>query len=249
MAEIGRWNGHIFEVGPDVIRGFTGLTIKGSSETKDSTSGKEKYISRKNSKPTEVTITVQLNRSMGCEVRDEAIALVEEAYNGKSDYFYVGDYKLVPCQLMLVEAQVKDTVIINGATWQSASVQLSMKQCSKFDTAAGSSSGSGGGGGGGRSGGSSRASTRRTSTTTTSRVSGALVRVASSTTWLSRTASRIANATKKSSGSKDTVKTKAVKSAVKTVNKIVAAAKKVTVKVKKTTSKAKKTTSKAKKKK
>lgn len=35
MAEIASWNGHSFTVSPKLIRGFTGLTIKGSSETED----------------------------------------------------------------------------------------------------------------------------------------------------------------------------------------------------------------------
>ena len=51
MPEVGKWNSHTFVVSPNVIRSFTGLTIKGSSETEDKESGNQKYVSRKNGKP------------------------------------------------------------------------------------------------------------------------------------------------------------------------------------------------------
>lgn len=51
MAEIASWNGHSFTVSPKLIRGFTGLTIKGSSETEDKTSDGQKYVSRKTAIP------------------------------------------------------------------------------------------------------------------------------------------------------------------------------------------------------
>lgn len=132
MAEVGRWNGHTFTVSPDLIRGFTGLTIKGSSETEDKTSDKQKYVSRKNSKPAEVTIKVTLNQMLGCDVREEAIAFVRDAMEGQSDYFYIGSKKLIECKLMLVDAQVKDIFIPSGDNWLKADVQLTMKQCDKY---------------------------------------------------------------------------------------------------------------------
>lgn len=145
MAEIGRWNGHAFVVSPDVIRGFTGLTIKGSSETEDKTKDKQKYVTRKNSKPAEVSITVNLNRMLNVDVRTEAITLVQEALAGETDYFYVGSKKLLDCKLMLTEAQVKETTITTGDTWLKADIQLTMKQADKYG-----SLGGGDGGGGGR---------------------------------------------------------------------------------------------------
>ncbi|MBQ7214313.1 MAG: hypothetical protein IJS25_07265 [Bacteroidales bacterium] len=142
MPELGRWNGHQFIVSPNVIRGITGLTIKGSCETGDKKSSKKEYVSRKNGKPTEVSITVNLNHMLGCNVRDEAVAFIREATDGKSDYFYVGSKKLVSCKLMLVDAQVKETNIGNGGVWLKADVQLTMKQCSKYgESSSGSKSG------------------------------------------------------------------------------------------------------------
>ena len=132
MAEIGRWNGHKFEVTPSVIRGFTGLQIKGSSETEDKTKSKQKYVARKNGKPAEVSFTINLNAMLGCNVRDEAMAFIADAEAGKKDYFYVGNAKLLTCKLMLVDASIKEIDIAAGSIWRKADVALTMKQCSKF---------------------------------------------------------------------------------------------------------------------
>lgn len=142
MAEIGRWNGHVFVVSPDVIRGFTGLTIKGASETEDKTKDKQKYVARKNSKPAEVNITVYLNQMVNVDVRKEALTFVEEALSGATDYFYVGSKKLLDCKLMLTEAQVKETAITRGDIWLKAEVQLTMKQADKYGGVSGGESGS-----------------------------------------------------------------------------------------------------------
>lgn len=162
MAEIGRWNGHKFEVSSSVIRGFTNLEIKGSSETEDKESGNQKYVSRKKGKPVEVTFTIHLNARLGCDVRTEAMKFITEAQGGKKDYFYVGSKKLVTCQLMLTDATVKGIGLISKGNWTRADVQVTMKQCSKND---GSSGGSGSSSGG--SSGSKKTSVKKASTTTT----------------------------------------------------------------------------------
>ena len=137
MAEIGRWNGHKFEVSSSLIRSFTGLQIKGSSETEDKEDGNQKYVSRKKGKPVEVSFTIHLNARLGCDVRSEALKFIDEARAGSKDYFYVGSKKLVTCQLMLTDATVKEIGLINKGTWTQADVQVTMKQCSKNDGAPG----------------------------------------------------------------------------------------------------------------
>lgn len=145
MALIGKWSGHEFIVSPALIRGFTNLTISGSSEIDEKESAKEKYAVRKSGKPMEISMTVQLFAATGCDVRGEAVAFVEEAGKGESDYLYVSGKKLVPSRLMLVSAHVDKVVIGANGQWVSAEVKLSMKQCAKADGSAGGSSGSGGG--------------------------------------------------------------------------------------------------------
>lgn len=131
MAEIARWNGHKFEVGSGLIRGFTGLSIKGSSETEDKTSDKQKYVSRKNGKPNEITLTAILNAATGCDVQKEAMDFVNEARAGNKDYFYVATKKLCTCQVMLTEATVKEIAMTNKGVWTRAEVTLTLKQCDK----------------------------------------------------------------------------------------------------------------------
>lgn len=142
MATIGKWNGHTFEVSSQIIRSFTDLTIKGSSETENKTSSGHGYVSRKNSKPAEVGITVTLSALTGCDPRSEATTFISEANAGSSDYFYVGGQKLVPYKLMLTGADVNEVEITPGGKWVSCKVKLTMKQCAVPDGTKTSSSSS-----------------------------------------------------------------------------------------------------------
>lgn len=176
MAEIASWNGHSFTVSPKLIRGFTGLTIKGSSETEDKTSDGQKYVSRKNSNPSEITLTAELNALTGCDVKNEALKFVDEARSGAKNYFYMGGKKLIACQLMLTEASVSETTIAPNGTWISCKVKLTMKQCAKYDgTGSSSSSSSSSSGSSSSSSGSKKTSTKKTSTTTTKKTTTAAV--------------------------------------------------------------------------
>lgn len=138
------WSGHVFEVSPSVIRSFDSMTIKGSSETEEKTTGGQKYVSRKNGKPAEVGITVILSAHAGCDVREEAMALVDEARLGTKGYFYIGGKKLMACPLMLTDAVVSEMVIAASAAWVQCEVKLTLKQCGKYDGESGGSGGSGG---------------------------------------------------------------------------------------------------------
>lgn len=246
MAEIGRWNGHRFEVSSSLIRSFTGLQIKGSSETEDKEDGSQKYVSRKKGKPVEVSFTIHLNARLGCDVRSEALKFVSEARAGSKDYFYVGNKKLVTCQLMLTDATVKEIGLINKGTWTQADVQVTMKQCSKNDGASGGGSSSGGGGGGGSiSGGSKKVSVKKTSTTTT-KSTNIVQKIAEG---VKNVATKVVNGVKKAvttvknvltgKTSVASAVTSAVKAGVSAVKKVVTAAKAVsTVKKATTTSSA-----------
>ena len=245
MAEIGRWNGHKFEVSSSLIRSFTGLQIKGSSETEDKEDGSQKYVSRKKGKPVEVSFTIHLNARLGCDVRSEALKFVSEARAGKKDYFYVGNKKLVTCQLMLTDATVKEIGLINKGTWTQADVQVTMKQCSKNDGASGGGSGSGGGGGGGGGNGSKKVSVKKTSTTTTKstnivqKIAEGVNNVATKVTNVEKKAVTTAKNVLTGTTTVTTAVTSAVKAGVSAVKKVVTAAKAVsTVKKATTTSSA-----------
>ncbi len=131
MAETGKWYKHTFEVSDSVIRGFSGLQIKSSSEVAEKNAKKQKYVVRKNGKPFEVSMTVTLHAGLGNDVRTEAMAFLEEARTGASDYFYVGEEKLLPYKLILADATVKDCEISPTGQWVKAVVTLTMKQSQK----------------------------------------------------------------------------------------------------------------------
>lgn len=233
MAEIGSWKGHTFTVSPTLIRSFSGLTIKGSSETEDKTGSGQKYVSRKNGNPSEISLTVELNALTGCNVKDEALKFVNQAHNGAKDYFYLGGKKLVACQLMLVEASVTETAIAANGTWTSCKVKLVMKQCAKYDGTGsdGGSGGGGSGGGNGSSGGSKKTSTKK-STSLVSKVVDTAKKVATAVkTAVKTVASKVSS----------------VVSAVKKINTVVSNAKKASAPAKKTTSVVKKVSTASKK--
>lgn len=145
MAEIGRWNGHIFEASSSVVRGISDLTVKGSSETEEKTTDGQKYTSMKNSNPIEVSLTVKLSAYLGCDVRDESDAFLADVNSGAKDYLYIGGSKLVTCQLMLTSANVDEVAISPSGQWLYCAVALTLKQCSNRDgTIPSSSSGSSG---------------------------------------------------------------------------------------------------------
>ena len=165
--EIGRWGGHKFVIS---------RKVKGSSELKDKKNTSQGTVARKGANPTEVSFTIVLNAFTGSGVRDTALKLVDQARSGKTDYFYVGNKKLVSCKLMLTEATVKEPTITQGGKWTSAEVMVTMKQCSKGGSSSGSSSSSskkssGSSSRSGSSGGSNKTSVRNTSPTTTKKTS------------------------------------------------------------------------------
>lgn len=149
---IGKWNGHKFEVSKNKILSIKDLQVKSSIETEEKLDDRTKYAAVKNSKPTEVSFTILLHRSLNVDVRAEAKAWLKEANNGSgtADYLYIGKSKLVEYSLMLTEASLSDVVIDTNNRWISALLKVSFKQCNPADLLGtpGSSSGSGGGGGG-----------------------------------------------------------------------------------------------------
>ena len=222
MAEIASWNGHSFTVSPKLIRGFTGLTIKGSSETEDKTSDGQKYVSRKNSNPSEITLTAELNALTGCDVKNEALKFVDEARSGAKNYFYMGGKKLITCQLMLTEASVSETTIAPNGTWISCKVKLTMKQCAKYDGSSSSSSSS-------SSSGSKKTSTKKTSTTTTKKTTTAAVvgAVVGAVAAVAKTATTVVKAA--STASKTASALKAAAEAVNNAKKTSSTTKKTSV--------------------
>lgn len=148
MATIANWNGHTFEVSPKLIRGFTDLSIKGSCETTDKNSDKQKYVEHKYGEIPEISMTVGLNAQTGVtDVMKEAMEYVQEATDGATAFFYLGSTKLLPVKMMLTKAEIVEIVHMpgRGDTWISCNVKLTFRQGTQSD----GNSGSGGGNGAG----------------------------------------------------------------------------------------------------
>ena len=106
MAVMANWNGHTFEISPNLIRGYTDMTIKGSCETTTKNSEKQKYVEHKYGEIPEIKMTVGLNAMTGVtDVFGEAMQFVKEATEGACNYFYIGTSKLIPAKMMLTEAE------------------------------------------------------------------------------------------------------------------------------------------------
>lgn len=131
--QIGSWGNHTFEVNPTLIRSFTGLTIRGGAEVDEKTSNNQKYVQRKSGNAHELTVTVILSAYLGCDVREEAMAFIEDARNCEEGYFYIAGRKLLPETLMLTEAQVSEVQLSPSGEMVHAQVQLTMQQSDKGD--------------------------------------------------------------------------------------------------------------------
>ena len=129
-----RWNDHTFEVSPSIVRGFTDMKIKGGSDTKAKTGGKQKYVKRVSGSAREISMSILLHAYLGIsDVCAEAMSFVEEATAGEKDYFYLGEAKLVPAKMMLTSAEVVEIVHYpgQGSKWISCKINVTFKQAAK----------------------------------------------------------------------------------------------------------------------
>lgn len=161
--ELVRWSGHggiAFFVQGDQIRGIRDMGISVSSETEETTSGGEKFVKKKNSGGYQITITAELNAMLGVDVKNVALSIAEAARCGESGYFYTSGAKLFTANFMMVDAKISGIVLSTSDKWISCSVQMTLKQCSKY-------SGDSVSGGGSSSSGSSKSSSSSSKKTTT----------------------------------------------------------------------------------
>ena len=242
MAEIGSWNGFIFEVSPTRVRGFKGLTIRGGSETEEKVSGKYKYVERLNGSPTEVTIEVYLNAYLGCDVRDEAMAFVNAATEGEKNYFYVAGKKLLPVQLMLTGAEVTETEHAPTGEWVSCRINLTMKQCEKYPKGSSGSGGSSSSGNGSSGSSQPKKETVKQQSWTEKPAEAVKSAVSAVTEGAKKLVNAVAEKIAAVPSSAKTVKKTTTTAAESSIKKKVSAAKQATTGGKKATAASKKTT-------
>lgn len=176
MAIIGQFGHWKFEVSSNYVRSFKNLQIIGECETEDKTADSQKYVSAKNGKPIQITMTVTLCAYLGVDVHQDVVDLINTAQRSGQGYFYVQSKKLFPFMLMLTKADVKNIKLSPSGQWISCDVALTLKQSSKEwilgtspSSGSGGSQSSGNGNGGGetkKSSGSKKATTKTQNTVT-----------------------------------------------------------------------------------
>lgn len=129
-----QWHDVSFFANAQEIRGFDNLTISGSVETEDKTNGGTKYVSKKNSKGYEASLTAFFDKRLGIDdVKAEAMKLVQYGANGQTGYLYARGRKLVTSALMLTSAKASKILMTPGGTWISCEVALTLKMAGKLD--------------------------------------------------------------------------------------------------------------------
>lgn len=128
-----KWHDVEFYANAQQVRGLTDFSISGSVETEDKEAGGTKYVSKKNSKGYEGSITAFFDKRLGIDsVKDEAMKLVNYAANGQTGYLYAQDSKLVPCSLMLTSGKASKVIMTPAGVWISCEVTLTLKTCEKI---------------------------------------------------------------------------------------------------------------------
>lgn len=128
MAMIGQWNGIRFEISHENTVLFQNLKLTAECETKDKEAGSQHYVSAKAGKAAQISMTILLNASLGTDVRQTAMTILDQSQRGAADHFYVGGKKLFPFKVMLVKADTEKILISPSGTWVSAEINVTMKQ-------------------------------------------------------------------------------------------------------------------------
>lgn len=150
MGRIGKFGDFVFEIGESALL-FEGLKLSGDAETEDQEGDGQKYVSRKNGKPVEVSLTAILEASLGCDVEGTALAMVAAAQKGETHHLYLGEKRLFDFSLMLTKAATEEIQLSPGGKWVRTKVALTLKQAGMPEVESSGDSGDSGGDGGGGS--------------------------------------------------------------------------------------------------
>ncbi len=128
-----QWHDVKFYANAKEVRGFSNLTVSGSVETQDQENERSKYVSKKNSKGFEISLTAYFDKRLGIsDVKQEAMKLVNYGANGQTGYIYSNNKKLVTCVMMLTNAKAQKISMTPKGTWISCEVSMTLKMASKL---------------------------------------------------------------------------------------------------------------------
>lgn len=137
----GEWGDFSFHVESGSIISVKDIGLSVSIETKEETAKKtkEKYVSKKNRNPAEITMTGIFNKLLGVDdVRAKSWELMNIIRLGRKGYLYMGDSKLIAPMVMGTNAKTNKIEINPDGSWQYCEVSITFKQCGKYgDNASG----------------------------------------------------------------------------------------------------------------
>lgn len=164
MGFMAKWGPIRFETVSNAALLFEDFKVSAESETEDKTASQQKYVSRKNGKAAEISMTILLSAAFGIDVKTATSVILNAAQKGETDWLYMGSEKLFPFKLMLTKAETESVEISASGFWTSAKMSVTFKQSTNealfTSPAAGGSSGGGGNNGG--SGGNNNAAPQDT---------------------------------------------------------------------------------------
>lgn len=168
---IGSWGSFKFYIKKKSMIGVKDFSVTVSNETETkSTNSKENYISIKNSNPFEVTLTGIFASVLGIkDVRATAWKLMDIIRTGKKFYCYLGAEKVAAPLLVGTNAKTNKVEIGPDKKMNYCEVQITLKQCEKWEGGTAGTiekdddSSGGGGGGSGKKG--KRSSSKKQPTT------------------------------------------------------------------------------------
>ena len=131
MAILAQFGELKFEIASTNALLFENLKVSSGCETEDKSKNKQKYVVKKNGEPVQVNFAILLNASLGIDVEWSIGYLMYAAQGNVTERLYMGRYKMFPCKMMMVKADVEEIKIAPDGTWTSAKVQVTMKQCTE----------------------------------------------------------------------------------------------------------------------
>lgn len=129
MSTIARWGDIKFQVTKKEAVLFENLKFSAGTETENKVTNGQQYVTRKNGKAAEMSLTIYFSAAMGINVKGEVKRLMAAAQQSKQAYFYLKGAKLFGFKLMLVNADTEETIIAPSGRMISAKVNVSFKQC------------------------------------------------------------------------------------------------------------------------
>lgn len=128
MAVIAQFGELKFEISSSTALLFEKLKLSAECETEEQTNNSQQYVSAKNGKPVQVSLSIILNAALGIDVKVRATEILNAAQRSTQGYFYAGGAKVFPFKLMMTKADTEEITIDPSGRWVSTKINVTLKQ-------------------------------------------------------------------------------------------------------------------------